>query len=984
MEQSVFEARFRDSGHRLGLDQQGIRETVATLLKSIPSAGFFKTYTDHSIAHCDQMLAILSWLIPEPVRTRLTDVEHALLVLSVYLHDLGMLATEDEFRNRQNNAAFARFESAYTQQYDNSSANAADHDSWDRFLFEEFIRHTHAQRIADWIAGKNQGLIQAIEIDSSLKKASPHLRHCLATLCRSHHLNDLHDRTAYPVDSRFGNSRDDEANIQFLSVCLRLADILHMSRDRTPSLEFRLISPRNPISAREWAKQLQVSGVGPSQSDPTEIRLDAFCTDHRMYFYLQDFIRIVNEELARCRAWLETSPAGVASRYYLVHRLVTDEGLRAEGFLAEKFQLELDQRRVIDLLMGHNLYGDPHVAIRELLQNSIDAVRVRAAEAAEHSPRIVIHLDRTKKVLTVQDNGIGMDLEVIRRHFLRVGDSYYRSAAFRRRCPGYTPISQFGIGFLTAFMLGNRVDVLTRSNRADAKTYMVDLENVYDLFLVRVLDDDAEEAALVRDGGTRIRIFLRDDVTIDRLREQVEKWLVFLEFPVQVSENEKPPELVWGLQGDTPEEVGRSIADRLDDSLHTYCPIVFSREGINVTVLWEGYKTGDDYLLAPAGRFMLPLTARWTWTPDERHMRQKEPKLVRKIANGGVFLSDELPGVKFAGRVRVHYVIDCRGERRFTPLVSRSGVKLDNSCVEIVQTLVTGLIDALIGNIDRLMATGISKYFAAYYAGSAIAELFAFERSESEDELVLSVLLAVQHGQNVPMLLVKEPDGIALKSWKDHGFRELVVGRNVYQSLLRSVTHGYVEFPLPSEVLRSLPESYVLDVGTEKVLKPLFLLSGYSPVAVEYDAAFKGVFLKCQVKKPSERDLFGGLPLLEFPDGLADVTMVQFTLAGCLNVRHPGIGFIRDFARAIVRVLGDERRQAIESELVKVVSEAGWEWKRHPFREEEDLGDRGARRLKERLTSKWPEAADVPIDLEKLGALTDARIIRDELWSMGL
>jgi len=69
-------------------------------------------------------------------------------------------------------------------------------------------------------------------------------------------------------------------------------------------------------------------------------------------------------------------------------------------------------------------------AIGDLSQNSLDAVRVRRIEESKLKPAIVVHFDADHGILEITDNGIGMDLDVIRRHFLKVGDSYYRSAAF--------------------------------------------------------------------------------------------------------------------------------------------------------------------------------------------------------------------------------------------------------------------------------------------------------------------------------------------------------------------------------------------------------------------------------------------------------------------------------------------------------------------------------------------------------------------------
>src|SRR5262249_33009350 len=66
------------------------------------------------------------------------------------------------------------------------------------------------------------------------------------------------------------------------------------------------------------------------------------------------------------------------------------------------------------------------------------------------------------------DTGIGMDEEAVRGYFLTVGRSYYRSSAFRaellragRRATEFVPISRFGIGVLSCFLVGDEVEVST-------------------------------------------------------------------------------------------------------------------------------------------------------------------------------------------------------------------------------------------------------------------------------------------------------------------------------------------------------------------------------------------------------------------------------------------------------------------------------------------------------------------------------------------
>ena len=74
---------------------------------------------------------------------------------------------------------------------------------------------------------------------------------------------------------------------------------------------------------------------------------------------------------------------------------------------------------------------------------------------------INITWDSQGRTLEIKDNGTGMTQEVIERNFLRVGSSYYQSSQFQKRYPDFNPISRFGIGVLSTFMVADHVEVVT-------------------------------------------------------------------------------------------------------------------------------------------------------------------------------------------------------------------------------------------------------------------------------------------------------------------------------------------------------------------------------------------------------------------------------------------------------------------------------------------------------------------------------------------
>lgn len=123
------------------------------------------------------------------------------------------------------------------------------------------------------------------------------------------------------------------------------------------------------------------------------------------------------------------------------------------------------------------LYGNRReIGIRELLQNSIDAVKERiylvekgviSNESNQLKVILTLEKDNDQYFFTVSDNGIGMSKEIVRDYFLNVGASFRHSDIWKEHytANGKTTISRigrFGVGVLAAYLLGNKISVQTR------------------------------------------------------------------------------------------------------------------------------------------------------------------------------------------------------------------------------------------------------------------------------------------------------------------------------------------------------------------------------------------------------------------------------------------------------------------------------------------------------------------------------------------
>lgn len=537
----------------------GIKEKVAEALNLVGRSCIFHEYTLHDISHAEKMLQSLDWLIPEDTQETMTPADWLLLVLSIYFHDLGMLVTDSEFESREK-SGFPAFRDQELFRGDTgtdySSKVAELGEDQDRFLYQEYIRRHHADRIADWIQGRaasKYGLGgDAPEAVQKMLSGLPQVfRKDLALVCASHHLNDLDDTEKYRTASPYGNSEAETANVQYCALILRSADLLHITSDRTPSVMFRLISPRDPVSQREWAKQAAVTRVRAQKGRDAEGNFDdeapkdtievfADFKDADAFFGLTSYLAYTEKQLRQVYEWADTSAQRFDLPYVFPWRRVDTSEIRAEGFEPRQLSFSLDQDKILDLLTGHTLYNDTSVVLRELIQNALDAVRLQALMAKEDPSTgdVTIEWDADNSELIVRDNGVGMAPGVIERNLLKAGASRYQEEDFKKRHPKFSPISRFGIGVLSAFMISDFVQITTCTAEEDQARQLT-LRSVHGRYLVRLLEKESPAIESIGDSGTEVRLRVRKSAKFPGVSSTLKRWVVVPRCKVRAIENGK-------------------------------------------------------------------------------------------------------------------------------------------------------------------------------------------------------------------------------------------------------------------------------------------------------------------------------------------------------------------------------------------------------------------------------------------------------------
>lgn len=126
-----------------------------------------------------------------------------------------------------------------------------------------------------------------------------------------------------------------------------------------------------------------------------------------------------------------------------------------------------------------------------------------------------------------------MSIQDVENYLLKVGASKYRDEVVKKQFPNFTSISHFGIGILTCFMVANDIDIVTSSDEQE-EANSINLRKVNGSYLLRKMDKN-ELDVRIKQHGTMVKLYVRSDVDMAKLENDLRKWIVVPEIPVYLS-----------------------------------------------------------------------------------------------------------------------------------------------------------------------------------------------------------------------------------------------------------------------------------------------------------------------------------------------------------------------------------------------------------------------------------------------------------------
>ncbi|MBQ5804928.1 MAG: molecular chaperone HtpG [Erysipelotrichaceae bacterium] len=202
-------------------------------------------------------------------------------------------------------------------------------------------------------------------------------------------------------------------------------------------------------------------------------------------------------------------------------------------------QFKTESKRLLDM-MANSIYTNTDIFLRELISNASDALDKRHIlsltdpNIKEDDPLIRIDIDKANRTITISDNGIGMDRKELEDNLGTIARS--GSYEFKKDLSAKDEadiIGQFGVGFYSAFMVSDSVEVLSRKvNEENAARWTSDIDG-YEI-----------SSAKKDDYGTVITLHIRKntkekkyDKYLDKneIRSLVKKYSDFIRYPIQMS-----------------------------------------------------------------------------------------------------------------------------------------------------------------------------------------------------------------------------------------------------------------------------------------------------------------------------------------------------------------------------------------------------------------------------------------------------------------
>lgn len=464
---------------------------------------FFKDYTDHGINHIQEVLETAAEIIDDGSFKILNEKDVSVLVIAVLLHDIGMHLSSEGLKkiisgdfeaNRISEFDKLTWGEEWTSFFHEAKRfndeqlrnifgtvehtirepNIEDLNDNDRKLYGEFLRRFH-HRLAHEIAkggfptkkGSDNILISSGDVDDEIID--------LAGLVARSHGMPLRKATDY-LENKYSMAWLAPHGVKavFLMVVLRISDYLQIQSGRASNVGIKSKRFDSPVSKKEWEKHHSIRDINIKTADPERIFVIARPPNSIVYLELKKLFQDIQAELDLSWAILgeaygkDEDLKNLKIKFRRIRSILDDEDQFNQNvnYVPERVFFNADPE-LLKLLIGP-LYGDdPKYGVRELLQNSIDAIKERRY-LCNRDGQVSITLksimkEKPRYEIIISDSGIGMTKDTLINYFFRAGASFRKSMTWKKNFfdekeSKIQKTGRFGVGVGDEFELSTKYD----------------------------------------------------------------------------------------------------------------------------------------------------------------------------------------------------------------------------------------------------------------------------------------------------------------------------------------------------------------------------------------------------------------------------------------------------------------------------------------------------------------------------------------------
>ncbi len=504
----------------------------------------FSSYTSHSIDHSVNIINHMYHLCPNP--SQLNEDTIFYLILAAICHDFGLLLTNDDKKDIESNSYITK---------------QSDYYFWDKT--KEFVRlhnlqledHKIVELTIEFIARNlhtNQEVLLKKINHICSNQLSNNEKKNLVFICYAHGANpeDIKQQLRYPEKILVNDVYDCNSRVDFgfVIALLRLGDLLDIGVDRVikTSKEYNYYDKENEkheiinslirtVNIRYERTDYNVCGSSdkklstPCPRYPKEIFLsfnnDYFSDElfqeekNKSLFsdclnYLFTYIDWIEKEIANAKncflhQYLSSDMYTAKYRYATTLSISPKVNMVGFPYNYEYREIDIDRNRIVNLITSENLYPNKKSFLRELIQNAIDACIFYSdiIGTSPYNPEVKISLDND--ILSITDNGIGMNYTTLINYYLKIGGSYYNSNEYIFSNKRFSHAGHFGIGGYSAFLVSDEVILETKRNNQECIKVEYGKAQNYVKISREVTDSSCFSHQY--DHGTKIILKLKDE-----------------------------------------------------------------------------------------------------------------------------------------------------------------------------------------------------------------------------------------------------------------------------------------------------------------------------------------------------------------------------------------------------------------------------------------------------------------------------------------